>query len=344
MRKIVTLCAITLLSGCMQPKPWQLMVDADVETEAVNHSGDAADDPALWVNFANPEKSLIFGTQKKQGLYSYDLSGNIKQFLPAGRLNNVDVRQNYPLRGQRIDVAAASNRSDNSISLFFIEKSGEIKPWDVPMDPTDFSEVYGFCMGMAQQDLIFVVTGKNGDAELYQLSQNHSNHDGLTLKKLRTLKIPTQSEGCVIDDANGNIFIGEEAVGVWKFNFWQDSVRDLVITIDGEKLVADVEGLSLIKHLGRTYLVVSSQGNDQFPIYDLENNRHVVSLRVMANQQHDKVTGTDGIDVNQLLSTKQFPQGLFITQDDKNTQPKANQNFKVVSLAKILPELIKGNH
>lgn len=344
MRIIVTLCAMSFLSGCMQTKPWHLMVDADVETEAVNHSGDAADDPALWVNFADPEKSLILGTQKKQGLYSYDLSGNIKQFLPAGRLNNVDVRQNYPLKGQRIDVAAASNRSDNSISLFFIENSGEIKPWDVPMDPTDFSEVYGFCMGMVQQDLIFVVTGKNGDAELYQLSQDHSNHDELTLKKLRTLKIPTQSEGCVINDVNGDIYIGEEAAGVWKFNYWEETVRELIIKVDGEKLVADVEGLALIKQLDKTYLVVSSQGNDQFPIYDLENNRHVVSLRIMANQQHDKVTGTDGIDVNKLLSTKQFPQGVFITQDDKNTMPRANQNFKVVSLTKVLPVLKKVSH
>ncbi len=341
MKTILILFLVLFLNGCANIKQWQLPVTADIETEAVNHAGDAADDPALWVNFNNPEQSLILGTQKKQGLYSYDLSGKIKQFLPAGRLNNVDIRQNYLLRGLKIDVIAASNRSDNSISLFVIDENGVITPWEMPKDQSNFPEVYGFCMGLVQQQLIFVVTGKNGDAELYQLTTEFLDRDELKLKKVRTLNIPSQSEGCVVDDTNGNIFIGEEAVGVWQFNYWEESIRDLVITIDNEKLVADVEGLSLIKQLDKTYLVVSSQGNDQFPIYDLENYSHVVSIRVMANEQHDKVTGTDGIDVNQLLSSKQFPQGVFITQDDKNTAPRVNQNFKVVSLAKVLPELQK---
>ncbi|MEZ5470490.1 MAG: phytase [Marinicella sp.] len=344
MRKIVTLCAIGLLGGCIQSKPWQLMVDADVETEAVNHSGDAADDPALWVNFADPEKSLILGTQKKQGLYSYDLSGNIKQFLPAGRLNNVDIRQNYHLRGIKVDVIGASNRSNNSISLFTIDSDGGIHFWDgLKSDQSAFSEVYGFCMGHVKQRLIFVMTGKDGDAELYELDKAFSNDD-INIKKLRTLRIPSQSEGCVIDDSNGNIYIGEEDTGVWKFNYWENGIRELVINVDGEKLVADVEGLALIKQKNKTYLMVSSQGNSQYPIYDLEDYHHVISVSVKGNNQIDQVTGTDGIDVNQLLSSSQFPEGLFITQDDKNTRPQTNQNFKVVSLKKILSQLEKTEH
>ena len=45
------------------------------ETEAVKTSGDAADDPAFWLNKTNPEKSIVLGTDKKSGIYTYDLSG-----------------------------------------------------------------------------------------------------------------------------------------------------------------------------------------------------------------------------------------------------------------------------
>jgi 3-phytase len=62
------------------------------ETDPVNTEGDAADDPAIWVNPADPAQSLIIGTAKKSGLYTYGLDGKMVQFLPEGRLNNVDIR------------------------------------------------------------------------------------------------------------------------------------------------------------------------------------------------------------------------------------------------------------
>lgn len=311
------------------------MVEASVETEAVNAKGDAADDPALWIHPVNPERSLILGTQKKQGLYSYDLDGNIKQFLPAGRLNNVDIRQNVSIQGQPMDVVAATNRSNNSISVFRVDSAGEITPWaELRVDVSAFPEVYGFCMGQVGTELIFVLTGKDADAEIYRLDINNQ-----AIRKVRTLTIPSQSEGCVVNDVTGDVYIGEEAAGVWRFNYLQPVKRELIIRVDGEKLVADVEGLALIRHQGRDFLMVSSQGNSEFPIYDLNNNQHITSVKVVKNDRFDRVSGTDGIDVNQGLKTTAYPAGVFLTQDDKNTNPKANQNFKVVSLKPILERL-----
>ncbi len=324
-----------LLSACQSGRSWQLWVTPDNETEAVEVSGDAADDPALWVDQNDPERSLVLGTQKKSGLYSYHLDGRVKQFLPAGRLNNVDIRQQVLIKGQYMDVVAASNRSNNSISLFRMGSDGVMEAWsDLRVAASVFSEVYGFCMGLVNQELIFVMTGKQGDAELYRL---HAEAD--QVEKIRHLDIPSQSEGCVVDDQSGDIYVGEEAAGVWRFNVQAPAVRELIITTDGRKLKADVEGLALLRHQNKTYLVVSSQGNSQYPIYDLSNNQHVVSIKINSNDAYDRVSGTDGIDVNQLLKTPNYPQGLMMVQDDNNTQPKANQNFKLLSLAKVLPSL-----
>ena len=45
----------------------------------------AADDPAIWVHQADPAKSRILGTNKKQGMLVYDLQGRQTQLLAAGR-------------------------------------------------------------------------------------------------------------------------------------------------------------------------------------------------------------------------------------------------------------------
>ena len=49
---------------------------ASYETPPVVTTEDAADDPAIVINFDNPADSLIFGTDKKSGVYLYDLKGN----------------------------------------------------------------------------------------------------------------------------------------------------------------------------------------------------------------------------------------------------------------------------
>jgi 3-phytase len=43
-------------------------VIATVETDPVPSSGDAADDPALWIHPTEPASSLIVGTDKDAGL------------------------------------------------------------------------------------------------------------------------------------------------------------------------------------------------------------------------------------------------------------------------------------
>ena len=53
------------------------------ETEAVKTSGDAADDSAFWLNKNNPEKSIVLGTDKKSGIYTYDLSGKTLDYFPT---------------------------------------------------------------------------------------------------------------------------------------------------------------------------------------------------------------------------------------------------------------------
>ena len=335
MKATLFLLLIAFLTACQNHRSHLIHVTAEMETDAVKHDGDAADDPAVWIHPTDPEQSLVLGTHKHKGLYSYDLDGNLKQFLAVGRLNNVDVRQQVLLRDTLVDVVAASNRTNNAITLFYVIPEGVIKPWSrATVEVSALDEVYGFCLGVVDQDLIFVVTGQSGDAEIYRFVE-----DNQTVIRTRTLSIASQSEGCVVDDETGDIYIAEEAAGIWRFNYQDEHSSELIIAVDNKHLEPDVEGLALLRHQGEKLLVVSSQGNSQFPVYRLSDNAYIKSVVITDSEEHDGVTGTDGIAVNQSLSTTNYPAGVFVIQDDINTQPDDAQNFKLVNLQKILDQL-----
>ena len=100
-----------LLAGCttVASVPSQVApnVAAVAETDPVDTAADAADDPAIWRNRADPACSLAIGTDKKAGIHVYDLNGKRVSFTPAVRLNNVDQRES----GSRV-IAAATDRVD----------------------------------------------------------------------------------------------------------------------------------------------------------------------------------------------------------------------------------------
>ena len=74
-------------------------VTAAGETAPVPHSGDAADDPAIWVHPTDPSLSTIIGTDKLGGLAVYDLGGKQLFYYADSSPNNVDVRYKFPLAG-----------------------------------------------------------------------------------------------------------------------------------------------------------------------------------------------------------------------------------------------------
>ena len=82
-----------------------------VETEPADSYGDAADDPAIWVDQRDPSRSVVIATDKKLGLNVYDLKGKRLQVVPDGRMNNVDLRDGFMLGGRPTTFVAATNRT-----------------------------------------------------------------------------------------------------------------------------------------------------------------------------------------------------------------------------------------
>src|SRR3546814_19922350 len=79
---------------------------------------------------------------------------------------------------------------------------------------SDVAEPYGFCMGRLNGGLIAVLIGKDGQVRIYSLTD-----DGATISgtERRRFAVGSQSEGCAVDDAAGQLYIGEERQGVWRY-------------------------------------------------------------------------------------------------------------------------------
>src|SRR5262245_16350367 len=146
-------------------------VTATVETDPVPNVGDAADDPAIWVNPADPAQSVIIGTDKLGGLAVYDLSGKQIQYLPDGQMDNVDLRDGFKLGGRIVTIVAASNRKDNSIAVYKINLQTRALENVAARKIKHGVTVYGMCMyrSVKTGKFYYFGTSKSGNVEQWEL-------------------------------------------------------------------------------------------------------------------------------------------------------------------------------
>ena len=300
------------------------------QTDSVERYGDAADDPAIWVHPTSPADSLILGTDKKAGLYVYDLQGRTRQFLEVGRLNNVDLRYGIDVAGRRWDIAVATNRDHNSLHLFLIDPaSGKVQ--EAGQIATGMKDIYGICLYQDDQRLYAFANDKSGVIEQWQLLGG----DSITGKRVRELKVASQPEGCVADEQQQRLFVGEEDRAVWVFAAGADQpVTATEVKAAGEVLVDDIEGLALYQTDDRNWLVVSSQGDNSYVILEADSPYAVVGkFRIGMNAQAgiDGASETDGLDVTSVDLGGDYERGLLVVQDGRNRLPDAPQNYKIVA-------------
>lgn len=316
------------------------VVTARAETAPVGTAAaDAADDPAIWRNPADPAASLIVGTDKKAGLYVYNLNGRQRWFTAAGALNNVDLRADVDWLGRRIILVGASDRSDPDaprVALFTLDPvSGALMSLGSVATGGE-GEAYGFCFGRpgAGMPTAFVIT-KSGMIQQLAITATPA---GPRVQLIGRLSVATQAEGCVVDDRTNQLYVGEEDVGVWRFDLTTDRpvARPFVMVGRAAGLVADVEGLALAPTGERDgLLVVSSQGDNAYSLYQLSTGALVGRFRI--GGAGEATSETDGIELVLGDFGDRFPGGLFVAQDGDNA-PDA-QNFKLVSWADIRASL-----
>ena len=330
---------------CTAPIDPIALVAATVETTSVPDTGDAADDPAVWVHPTEPAQSVIIGTDKQAGggLGVYGLDGHQIQYLPFGKLNNVDLRDGFQLGGASVALVTAGNRTDNTIAIFTLNPATRLLT-DVAARKIITLATYGSCMykSPVSGKYYYFVDAKDGTMEQWELLAVGDKVDAVKVRSLHQLG--SQPEACAVDDEAKSLFVGEEAKGVWRFDA-EPSVTSgpgwegvLIASTDpGGHLVRDVEGVAIAKTSATGgYIFVSNQGADTYSVFTREAPySYVKTFKVERGAACvDNVTGSDGIEVNTANLGPAFPHGVFVTQDDFNEGE--NQNFKLVPLEHIL--------
>jgi myo-inositol-hexaphosphate 3-phosphohydrolase len=204
--------------------------------------------------------------------------------------------------------------------------------------PVGSGEAYGMCLWTRARGkaLFGFVALKDG-----RIDQVRIDLAGATLRvtTVRSMKLATLAEGCVIDDRTGLLYVAEEDVGLWRFaaDPAASTTATPIARVDGKTLVADAEGLALAP-AGRSggYLVASSQGDNAYTLYRLPGVTYAGRFQI-AGGAIDGTSDTDGIELALGDFGPSYSRRLFVAQDGDNA-PDA-QNFKYASWAKVLATL-----
>ncbi len=339
----ISLAVLTGFGGARPTDPGATPVNARVETEPVPSSGDAADDPAIWVHPTDPALSTIIGTDKQKGIGVYDLGGRQLHFYRDGDLNNVDLRQLVGQNGERLDLVVASNLDNETLVVYRVDAAtrGLVEMPGSPIQTT-LGDVYGLCMYRSPRtgSVYAFAVGRDGNVEQWMLGPGPGGRVQGTLQ--RRFDVGDQSEGCVADDELGHLYVAEEKAGIWKYGAEPSAgeARTSVERVGQGNLVPHVEGLTIYYGRdGQGYLIASSQGSNAFVVYDRAGSNTFRMKFSLSDGTVDGVNDTDGIDVVSRPLGPDFPYGLFVAQDGRNTAPgnSGNQNFKLVRWEDIAP-------
>ena len=328
MRRPLTALALALaaLSGCRAPpasgpaapagdgpSAETVAVPAAVETEVGSELIDA-DDPALWADPRNPARALVLKTDKSRGLYVHGIDGRRRQFLPDGPINNVDVRDGFAVAGRALVLVVGGERERYGLMTWLLDPDSlEVRPYGFIPLPGDFGEPYGSCLGRVDGRMLVAVNNKDGAIQLWEIVDRGGQPQASLLYQM---KLDSQTEGCVIDDAQRLLYVGEEDRGIWRFDLARPSDPPVrIAAADDRVLVADVEGVTILRDGARRFLIASSQGDSSFAVWRLDNGTAVFQGRFrVAGGAIDPVTQTDGVDAWS-GPIGPFPEGAIAVHD-----------------------------
>jgi 3-phytase len=303
--------------------------------------GDVADDSAIWFDEAAPGQSLLVAGNKDArhgGLAVYGLDGRQRQYLDVGRVGNVDLREGFPLGGRRVALVGANSRVDDTMRFWVVDAADRaLRPVTSPRVRT-VSPTYGFCLYRSPvSGTFYAFVSQDGGGRLEQYALDGAS-GAVKARRVRVIEVGSQSEGCVADDERAVLYVGEEDVGVWRYDAEPDggSARTALDRVGRGRLVADVEGLALTDGPDGGRLLVSSQGDSTIAVYERRGrNRFLGRFAVGENGSVDAVRGTDGVAADSRDFGGDLSGGLVVVHDERDTGGTTS-NLKLVPLVSVL--------
>lgn len=333
---VSSFCLLVSVSAAPAPDPDAKNVTPlkpRVVTTLAKHD---TDDPAIWINRANPAESLIVGTDKDTdgALLVYGLDGKEKPELSVRgivRPNNVDIAYDVFVGGKRVDIAVVTERYAHRLRVYRLPDMAPIDGGGIPVFE---GQVARDAMGIAlyrrpSDDAVFAVVSRSdlGAPKENYLHQYRLVDDGTgTLRGVFTRSFGKWSgkkevEAIAVDQELGYIYYSDEGAGVRKYHadpLVEDSDDELAF-FGTTGFARDHEGISIYPTgPGVGYILVSNQQANTFRVFSREGtaaspheHTFVTSVRLSTDQ-------SDGSDVTP-VSLPGFPGGLFVAMSTDKT-------------------------
>jgi 3-phytase len=291
-----------------------------------------SDDPAIWVNAANPAASLVLGTDKGDstgGVYAFTLDGHIdrkRSVTPLQRMNNVDVEYGMKTANGQTDIAVATERLRMAIRVFSLPDMRVIDGGGIPVFDGDTSRApMGIALYKRPRDgqVFAIVGGKSGPTNGTYLAQYALQWTGgrVTAAKVREFgnySGKKEIEAILVDDAMGYVYYSDEGVGVRKYHADPDSGAAELALFAKTGVIDDHEGLAMYPTgAGTGYLVLSDQGGNRIHVFPREGeagNPHAHPLMAIIPVRAQQ---TDGLDITAEALGPAFPRGMLAMMSNR---------------------------
>lgn len=311
------------------PVPGQ--ISPTIITDAVPND---SDDPAIWIDYSNPENSLIIGTDKDEdngGLYVFDLAGKLvpgRSVTGIKKPNNVDVEYGLMVGGALTDIAVCTERNTSEIRVFRLPEMQAIDGGGISVFAGQGNrEPMGVSLYKRPSDgaIFAIVSRKSGPsgAYLWQYRLQDNGNGQVTGTKVREFGIfsggDNEIEAVAVDDQLGYIYYSDEKSGIRKYHADPDhpNAANQLAVFGTSDFANEREGISIFPTSDSTgYILISDQQANTFNIYKREGEATDANQHTRLKAAVLSTCGSDGSEAVNISLNSTFPNGLFVAMSE----------------------------
>lgn len=304
-----------------------------VVTEAVKHD---TDDPAIWINRADPAQSLVIGTDKDAdgALVVFGLDGRIRHDLSVRGLvrpNNVDIAYGVMIGGVKTDIAVVSERFAHRLRVYRLPDMAPVDGGGIPVFEGERArDVMGIALYTRANDgAVFAIVSRSeegaprsGYLHQYRLVDDGTGVlHGVFTRAFGQWSGTKEIEAIAVDDELGYVYYSDERHGVRKYHAdpQAEDAEDELAEFGTSGFANDHEGISIYPTgPGTGYLLVSNQQADTFRIFSREGTAENPHDHTFMASVRTATLDSDGSDIT-AVGLPGFPGGLFVAMSTDRT-------------------------
>ena len=294
------------------------------------------DDPAIWINHEEPEKSLVLGTDKHRdgALYVFNLEGKIVWNKVVHHLlkpNNVDVGYDFKLDGKSIDIAVVTEMKAEKLRIFRLPDMAPVDKGGIRVFQGELSAEFRSPMGIGlyrrslDGAMFAIVSRKKGPSEnyLWQYLLEDDGEGGIKgtlVRKFGAFSGAKGIEAIAVDEALGYIYYSDEKTCIRKYHADPRKGSSELASFGSEDFAGDREGIAIYStDPEKGYILVSDQHANRFNIYRREGEPDDPHRHQLLKSVPTAAVESDGCAVSHHGFGGRFPHGLFVAMSNDKT-------------------------